>query len=406
MATVSPSVRLERTASIEQPKAQPVSDAAPAAPRPTVPLSSPACSTADGVTDGPVQNQNKSESAPAAAEAAAAAVAEAERVLESAGRVDHGDEHHYSQKHKQLAEYDGINPESDLTQSREHFAKLKFNFIELETKQEFMERLGGFGADEPGAAEPDAEALAVKDRLKSLKRRNQELETTITTMAGTVAARASELADARTSVAAATAEVAALLAEAEQLDATLKQQNDDDPDAGQSLEELRAAAAAAELAEEAAAAAAVEVQTAVDELRSAATSAERGAELAGAARSEAETALATAQQSSLQQGRERREQLEWYAEMTATISELAGTTVRDASEGRVELDLKIGSRNHTLTVVYTGAISSPCLAPGALLDGSADRIAGIGEKAAASNDIGLLVRHVRALLTDEQLGSN
>eukprot|EP00041_Stephanoeca_diplocostata_P014032 m.251944 g.251944 ORF g.251944 m.251944 type:complete len:287 (+) comp19549_c0_seq7:147-1007(+) len=110
----------------------------------------------------------------------AAAKPEYSDVLASAQRAL-GDlsnlELNYKQTKHAVEEYDGINVETDLHQSKEHFSKLKFNFIELETKKEFMLKTMAMQEADilSGIDPPEVCITPAKEALKAIKASNNEL---------------------------------------------------------------------------------------------------------------------------------------------------------------------------------------------------------------------------------------
>eukprot|EP01135_Chromosphaera_perkinsii_P006283 Nk52_evm12s485 gene=Nk52_evmTU12s485 len=105
-------------------------------------------------------------------------------------------------KEKNNAETDISYAPTDLKHSKEHFSKLKFNFIELETKQGFMERIQKSGDKENqcGALAPNDEELMEieakmsdeKVHVKDLKSKNAKLKEECHSLAERVAGRYDE----------------------------------------------------------------------------------------------------------------------------------------------------------------------------------------------------------------------
>mmetsp|Transcript_9209 Transcript_9209/g.27923 ORF Transcript_9209/g.27923 Transcript_9209/m.27923 type:complete len:321 (-) Transcript_9209:85-1047(-) len=91
-----------------------------------------------------------------------------ERVLRELSNA----EFNYNHTAKTVREYDGISVETDYHQTKEHFSKLKFNFIELETKKEFLVRTSQMRPED--VVEVPSGPTEAKAQLKEIKAQNAE----------------------------------------------------------------------------------------------------------------------------------------------------------------------------------------------------------------------------------------
>ena len=79
---------------------------------------------------------------------------------------EHGNAHAF--EYVKMAAEDGVGQAVDLTRAKEHFSKLKFNYLELSTKENFMDGVGRMNPAQ-GGFHPDAAVEALEAGVRKAK---------------------------------------------------------------------------------------------------------------------------------------------------------------------------------------------------------------------------------------------
>ncbi len=137
-----------------------------------------------------------------------------------------------------------------LAAAREHFSKLKFNFLELETKLRFLTQLEGLRTREdllqaPAGADEDV-ARTARSATKAIKNSNEAARAGVAALAAAVAAAEADLAGRGGTLAATLDRIAALEAQAAALGASIDAQREQAAPERAALAALDAEAAALE----------------------------------------------------------------------------------------------------------------------------------------------------------------
>jgi len=300
-----------------------------------------------------------------------------------------------------------INVETSLNQTKEHFEKLKFNFIELQTKSAFVAEIRDYDLASYAATE---ELPQHKKALQAIKRSNSEAAGEVAQVTGAVALGLAEVRKQEAELVAEVAAIEALEVEHAQLLELISAQQARIGGGGEGGEVVTAEAAVK--AALASAAALDQAEAALASSEGTLSGAKVAVETAEKQAAEREEALA-ATNVTLQEmvaanearGAKFREQSEWYKETTATFVGLGGTKVRNIQADSIEFDLLVDGQTHSLVVLFEGTLAQSTLKVGAMLNGSESRIEEACAEAVRTNSISMLVFRARALLASTARGA-